>query len=351
VVKPARQEQEPATEQITEVAPNILRMQLPITMPGLGHVNCYALEDERGVAVVDPGLPGPAPWDALVGRLGSAGIPLARVHTVIVTHSHPDHFGGAVRIREETGADIVTHERFRVWWDPTETDAEDPESAPDSQSDGPPSGGPWDRPLPWGGQRDWGNQEEMMTSHREEMRTHMRVPRPSRRLEDAQVVSFAGREWVALHTPGHTLDHLCLYDPVEGVVLSGDHVLPTITPHISGVDGAGDPLALFFDSLDRMTKLEDVKIVLPAHGHPFNDLNGRVDAIKLHHDERLARLGAASAEIGRSASVRELMQHLFSERAWGWMAESETYAHLEHLRLSGHADSHWEDDKLYYDVN
>ena len=118
MVKPARQEQESATEEITEVAPNILRMQLPITMPGLGHVNCYALEDERGVAVVDPGLPGPAPWDALVARLGSAGIPLARVHTVIVTHSHPDHFGGAVRIREETGADIVTHERFRVWWDP-----------------------------------------------------------------------------------------------------------------------------------------------------------------------------------------------------------------------------------------
>jgi hypothetical protein len=33
------------------------------------------------------------------------------------------------------------------------------------------------------------------------------------------------------------------------------------------------------------------------------------------------------------------------------MAESETYAHLEHLRLSGHADSHWADDKLFYDVN
>ena len=52
MIKPARQEQEPASEEITEVAPNILWMQLPITMPGLGHVNCYALEDERGVVVV-----------------------------------------------------------------------------------------------------------------------------------------------------------------------------------------------------------------------------------------------------------------------------------------------------------
>ena len=38
-----------------------------------------------------------------------------------------------------------------------------------------------------------------------------------------------------MHTPGHTADHLCLFDPAEGVLLSGDHVLPTITPHINGI--------------------------------------------------------------------------------------------------------------------
>ena len=54
-----KQEQEPARPEVTEVAPGILRMQLPIHLPGLGHVNCYALEDDRGFAVVDPGMPGP----------------------------------------------------------------------------------------------------------------------------------------------------------------------------------------------------------------------------------------------------------------------------------------------------
>ena len=53
-----RQEQEEARPEVTEVAPNVLRMQLPITMPGLGHVNCYALIDGQGAALVDPGLPG-----------------------------------------------------------------------------------------------------------------------------------------------------------------------------------------------------------------------------------------------------------------------------------------------------
>ncbi len=56
--------------------------------------------------------------------------------------------------------------------------------------------------------------------------------RPTVRLEDAQTITLAGREWVAVHTPGHTEDHLCLFDPAEGTFLSGDHVLPTITPHI-----------------------------------------------------------------------------------------------------------------------
>src|SRR5262245_20452495 len=109
--RPRRQEQEPAAREVTEVAPGVLRAQLPIDMPGLGHVNCYVLEDARGFAIVDPGLPGRRPFRALVERLASAGIPLQRVHTVVVTHSHPDHFGGAAWVRQETGAAIVTHRR------------------------------------------------------------------------------------------------------------------------------------------------------------------------------------------------------------------------------------------------
>ena len=64
-----RQEAEPATTEVDEVAPGILRMQLPLRMPGLGHVNCYAMEDERGWTIVDPGMPGRQPWSDLLGRL------------------------------------------------------------------------------------------------------------------------------------------------------------------------------------------------------------------------------------------------------------------------------------------
>ena len=64
-----RQEQETASTEGVEVAPNILRMQLPIRMPGLGHVNMYALLDKNGAAVIDPGWPGPFTWQAIQDRL------------------------------------------------------------------------------------------------------------------------------------------------------------------------------------------------------------------------------------------------------------------------------------------
>ena len=54
--------------------------------------------------------------------------------------------------------------------------------------------------------------------------------------------------------------------------------------------------------------------------------------------------------MGRPATVQELMQHLFAERAWGSMAESETYAHLEHLRLGHEAKASWSDGLLQYEV-
>jgi glyoxylase-like metal-dependent hydrolase (beta-lactamase superfamily II) len=333
--RPLKQEQEPASEAVTEVAPGVLRAQLPIDFPGLGHVNCYLLEDAEGVAVVDPGLPGPSAYAALRSRLKQAGFPVRRVHTVIVTHSHPDHFGGAGRLAHNSGARIVTHRKFRLMWDPAEPPDVDVEDLPELR--GRLEGRfPWD-PTPWGGQGmriDFHHKLALIASRR--FPRLMRAPTPTHRLDDAQTIRLAGREWVAVHTPGHTEDHLCLFDPTEGVMLSGDHVLPTITPHIGGLAPDPDPLGTFFASLDKVaTHGDDVSVVLPAHGHPFSNLAGRVDAIKHHHAQRLDRLRAAADDIGRPATVAEFAARLFSPHVQGAMADSETFAHLEHLRRSG----------------
>lgn len=355
-----RQEQESASEEVTEVAPDVLRMQLPIHMPGLGHVNMYALLDSEGAAVVDPGMPGPATWKAIQHRLKQAQLQVKDIHTVVVTHSHPDHFGGAARFAKEAGAKVVAHSAFRfgVANPPAEPEvsvddlaaqrerasreAEDggePRDAkPAGQAPAVPGRPNWKGRTPWGGERPkppWKSRLRWQAMRL--LGKGSFVPEISEHVEVNDVLRLAGREFFVVHTPGHTEDHICLHDPAEKVFLAGDHVLPSITPHISGIATSRDPLRAFYESLDLVGALDHVEHCLPAHGHPFTDLRGRTEAIKKHHDERLEKV----INIGRAlgpATVQAFSEKLFRQRSWGPMAESETFAHLEHLRLAGDAE-------------
>jgi glyoxylase-like metal-dependent hydrolase (beta-lactamase superfamily II) len=358
-----RQEQEPARDRITELGGGVLRLELPIRMPGLGHVNCYAIPDENGAALVDPGLPGPGTWKVLGERLAHAGLRVRDVHTVIVTHSHPDHFGGAARFAKESGAKIVAHHRFH--FGPVSTLEEPEVSVDDIAAHHRHSHGGADEDTdelpeslqeaiddahailvrarsrgrtPWGGDRPRPPFVMRMRWHIARWLGRSFVPVVTHPVEHGDVLSLGGREWFVTHTPGHTGDHICLHDPESGTLLAGDHVLPTITPHISGISSSPDPLASFFYSLDRVAEIRGIEHVLPAHGHPFDDLPGRTRAIQRHHQERLERVRAISREFGRAETVQAFSQQLFRRRSWGPMAESETYAHLEHLRIAGLAD-------------
>ena len=345
-----KQEQEKASDEILEVGPNILRLQLPMSnFTGLGHVNAYALIDDRGAAVVDAGLPGPHTWTVLQQRLKQAGVAIKDVHTVLVTHSHPDHFGSAGKLAKEADAELVTHSAFRTWWNKNDACDEIHDVDPEDFSNEP----PWST-NPWGGTpfKPPLSRRLMFNLMRTPLMRKRIVPaNPTRRVKNGDVIKLAGREFFAVHTPGHTIDHLCLHDPEGGFLFTGDHVLPTITPHVAGVGAGRDPLKLFKDSLDKVAALENVQTVLPAHGHPFDDLRARTEAIKEHHEERCDKLREIARALGPS-SVTEFSHHLFRKERWGGMAESETYAHLEHMRLAGEAESHLEKDgRLIYTVN
>ena len=354
-----KQEQEDANPEVVEVARGVLRMQLPISMPGLGHVNMYALIDKDGAAVVDPGLPGEDNWAAVGDRLKQAGLGLKDVHTVLVTHSHPDHFGGAARFREETGARVIAHRNFGMNGQPL--DLAEPEVSVDdlelhddllaarrpkavrereleepsflSNADGP------QQLTPWGGTPHGPSPEQRRRMM--EMRSkgrHLFFPRVTHVVEHGDCIKLCGREWNVVHTPGHTQDHFCLHDPDEGILLAGDHVLPSITPHISGLGTTADPLQDFFTALETVAALSHVGCCLPAHGHPFTNVKERTAAIRRHHEQRLQQLKDISKQFGEPGSVQAFSHKLFRERSWGSMAESETFAHLEHLRLLGQAE-------------
>ncbi|MFI5040701.1 MAG: MBL fold metallo-hydrolase [Acidimicrobiales bacterium] len=336
--RPRKQEQEPASTVVNEVAPGVLRMQLPIQMPGLGHVNTYALVDDRGVALMDPGLPGPASWSALVERLADVGLTPSDVHTVYVTHSHPDHFGLASRlVREGNEVELITHEAFAAGLRRAEGEEL---MLFDVEEDDVPTGNPYEGTTPWG--VVWERPPDAVHSDFD-------WPAPSRFVRDGDVLMLAGREMFVVYSPGHTLDHICLHDPEQELLFTGDHVLPTITPHISGLGSGRDPLDQFEEALERVGTMDGIRLALPAHGQPFTDLRGRTESIRAHHEERLLRLRAVSREIG-PATVSKLSEFLFRPDHWGPMADAETYAHLEHLRLAGLAERHGEGRSMVYEL-
>ena len=363
-----REEVRPPEKEVKEVAPGVLRIQLPMNIPGLGHVNCYVLEDRNGVSLVDPGTPSLRSWQVLRKKLDEVGLPMRRVHTVVVTHSHPDHYGAAQRIREVSGAELVTHANFKTYWDPHEesdlvhevavvTDYEVQFNAIERsllKVTGRERHSPWDRPVPWGGSppdNEW------------RARFRWRVlplllskvwqpPKPSTRVVDGQILNLGEREWVSVHTPGHTADHLCLFDPAGGTFISGDHLLPTITPHISGLTTQRRPMGDFLTSLERMYTFDDVRTVLPAHGLEFHDLAGRAREIFDHHQMRFATLTNAAVHAPEcEMTVPEYSQQLFKPRSWGPMADSETFAHLEYLRQNGRATTRTVEGQLRYCIS
>ncbi len=347
--RPERSERRRPTDSAQEVAPGILRIMLPIELPGLGHVNCYALEDDRGLALIDPGLADGVSHGVLAERLAGAGLDISRVHTAVATHSHFDHYGGIARLRTLDTAQPVAiygHSTFGDGWRDAYSSLlhDDDSSSLELRSDEEVHEhlltlvSSLRRETPWGTRTD-GFPVDMLRGWSDGINPVdiLRPPDVSHPLDDGDTVLLGSMSWEALHTPGHADDHLCLWNAEVGVLFGGDHMLPTITPHISGFSGYADPLGEFFRSLERIAELDGATIVLPAHGDPFTDVRDRALAIHEHHVGRLERLREIGTEIG-DQPVEGFMQLLFRERSWGTMAASETYAHLEWLRLHGDAD-------------
>ena len=71
------------------------------------------------------------------------------------------------------------------------------------------------------------------------------------------------------------------------MLFAGDHVLPKITSNVGLYSSSrDDPLGDFLTALHAVAALP-VRRVLPAHGDPFDDLPGRVEALLAHHALRL----------------------------------------------------------------
>ena len=98
--------------------------------------------------------------------------------------------------------------------------------------------------------------------------------RADRLIAHGDLVDVPGLRLRAVWTPGHSPGHLCFHDETHGLLLTGDHVLPRITPNISAWDLESEPLAAYLDSLEELRALEPSE-VLPAHEYRFAGLGSQ----------------------------------------------------------------------------
>ena len=300
-------------ESVMVIPDDVIRIRAPLPFAEPDHINCYVIRagDER--LLVDTGMRGSEQAiDEVLRRFGVS------VNGVVVTHGHPDHWGlahhyggGVVRAH----ADI----RAQLAWA-----QQDPTAA---SMHGLPPGRTLDRDL-----------FEVLIGYGD----LTGAPPAVDELAEGDQVG----EWRVLVTPGHAPGHICLYRERDQVLISGDHLLPLITPNIHLTAEMPDAVADYLESLRRVGELE-VRLALPAHGEPFTDASGRAAELISHHERRLARLEGI-LHAGGPAGTSELSEQLFSSvdgPAERLMAEMETYAHLEHLRLRGRvalaADDLW----------
>jgi glyoxylase-like metal-dependent hydrolase (beta-lactamase superfamily II) len=308
-----------------EIAPGLYQLKIP--MPGpLEYVLSYLFKSEGGYTLVDPGWDSEEAFTALKTQLSEIGASVTDIRRLVLTHMHHDHYGLAARVREAAGSQVLLHERD---WQMVRPYLEDVEGVVRGvrsflATHGVPRNEAMDMPVP--GQI---------------LRNIVLKAQPDQTLRGGEAIEGEGFRWEVIHTPGHSAGHICLYERSHRLLLSGDHVLPVITPHVSFTGQPGtNPLGDFLQSL-RLLKPLDVRTVLPAHEFAFDNLRQRLEEIERHHEARMVEVldtlrdGPKTAyEIAHDVTwvTGEFRDFDFAMQG---AAVRETLAHLEHLLLAG----------------
>ena len=294
---------------VDHVAPGLRRLLAPnpsrFTFHGTG---TYIVGAGNEVAVIDPGPEREAHHEALLTALDGL-----RVSHIFVTHTHRDHSPLARRLSAVTGAPIVGCGPHG------ETRADDPDDVidfgplDDDDADAASTPGPAESEEE---ARDGGVDTEHL---------------PDTQLHDGDVVTGDGWTLEAVHTPGHTSNHLCFAWREASALFTGDHVMGWSTSVIGPPDG---DMGAYLESLEKLLERDD-EVYWPTHGNPIREPHTYVRGLIEHRRER-ERQVVESLQTGVDQIeqlVRARYQHV-SKRLWPAAARS-IHAHLLDLAERG----------------
>lgn len=306
----------------TAIAAGLLWVRMPLPY-ALDHVNLWLLDEGDGWTLVDTGHGDEATraaWDALAEPV-LRGQPIRRV---ICTHHHPDHLGLAGWMAERWGAELWC---TRAEWleGRMRTLRKLREDRAAAKAFFRRAGIP-------------GTQLAALIDRCSAYPDNVApVPLTYRRLKDGDELTAGGLRWRVVVGRGHAPEHACLFAPAARLLVSGDQLLPSISPNVSVQphEPDEDPLAEFLASLEALRAVPAETLVLPSHGAPFVGLHRRCDELVRHHQQRLEAVLSACA---RPRTAFEVMATLF-ERALDphqtTFAIGEAIAHLNRLVALG----------------
>lgn len=311
---------------------HIYQVKVPLPFP-LRWVNAYVIKGANSYTVVDPGIHTADAEQCWHEALKLIGIDFSDIDRIVLTHHHPDHYGLAGWMQQQTGADVWMSEAGKrqvdyLW--------------------GAYRGGTKDLHqlfMLHGMEAATGHQ---LVEHMEGFVEHV-SPQPEVKLINVNEQLLIGNKYYKpIHTPGHAYGHLMFYQEESGELFCGDQVLPQITPNVGLMAGQDDnPLHSFLASLKSISDLH-VTVAYPGHRDPFDSFSERCLEIIAHHYDRLERIEAMFDEprhayevclklFGSKLSIHQLR-----------FAMAETLAHLAYLREAGKLTELLRGNFVYY---
>jgi len=307
-----------------EIFPDLYKLRIPLPIPSLRYLNSYLVKARDQCLLIDTGMCSDAAFNELRRQLAEIGIQPQNLTEILVTHFHIDHVGLISRLRKLSGAKLLV-------------------SAKESQATRlTTSQSQWERWAHF--YEDAGIPTETLEQMLRATPSHLyseiyeEICKPSRSLRTGDEISIGEYSFRTVWTPGHSPGHICLYEPERRLLIAGDHILLTITPHVTQWREEGNPLAEYLTSLKKVGKL-DVDVVLPGHGELFNDHRKRIKELEDHHESR-------AMEILSELQTQRLTAYQIASRihwdvefpSWDrfpafqkFLAVGETLAHLRFL--------------------
>ncbi|MFH0847400.1 MAG: MBL fold metallo-hydrolase [Chloroflexota bacterium] len=320
---------------ISEIFPGFYHLDLPYPRHPLHNINIYLVRGSARSLLIDTGVDIEECRETLTGYLKELGVKLGKTD-FFITHGHRDHFGLLPGLATETSVVYVTRNDATLMKDGNLM---------------------WERRLAAASSHGFPGEviEDALRSppYNPSLNNHLRF----RYLKQDDTLSIGKFKFLCLETPGHSKGHLCLYEPKNKFILTGDHVLFNVSPNVSCWSMDENPLADYLNSLDKVYKL-DVELALPGHRKIMKDLKGRVRELKEHHEKRASEAlsileqGPMNAYAIASAMTWDIPCDTWEEvPTWQkFSAVGETISHLNYLEARGEVKHETSGGEIVYSL-